>query len=174
MENDLPKRKAIRLQGYDYAGAGYYFITVCTHDKLPILSKVSVGQGLAPADIKATPIGIIVEKQLLDLPNRFYGVSVIKHVLMPTHLHAIIGIGNVSVKTVGASPHPTLIDVVRVFKSMSTRLCNQLDNVINRKIWQSSFHDHVIRNEADYLRIWQYIDENPMRWHDDCYFVSDM
>jgi len=36
--------------------------------------------------------------------------------------------------------------------------------------WQKSFHDHIIRSDAEYLRIWQYIDENPMNWHDDCYF----
>lgn len=38
-------------------------------------------------------------------------------------------------------------------------------------IWQRSYYDHVIRNEADFLRIWQYIDENPLKWQLDCYFT---
>lgn len=38
-------------------------------------------------------------------------------------------------------------------------------------LWQSSFHDHVVRNEADYLLIWDYIDTNPQKWNEDCYYV---
>ena len=29
---------------------------------------------------------------------------------------------------------------------------------------------HVIRTEANYLRIWQYIDENPACWAEDEYY----
>jgi len=38
------------------------------------------------------------------------------------------------------------------------------------KLWQSSFHDHIIRNEMDYLSIWKYIDENPSKWKSDCFY----
>ena len=38
-------------------------------------------------------------------------------------------------------------------------------------LWQKSFHDHVIRGEADYRRIWSYIDANPRKWREDCYYV---
>jgi len=54
-----------------------------------------------------------------------------------------------------------------VFKSMSTRPCNQNNNVSERKIWQASFYDEVIRNEGMYKSIWKYIDENPARWIED-------
>ena len=37
-------------------------------------------------------------------------------------------------------------------------------------IWQKSYHDHIIRNEADYRRIWEYIDTNPAKWREDCYY----
>ena len=40
-----------------------------------------------------------------------------------------------------------------------------------RKIWQRSYYDHIIRNEADYLRIWQYIDTNPAKWVEDEYYT---
>ncbi|MDR1735687.1 MAG: hypothetical protein LBR85_02310, partial [Oscillospiraceae bacterium] len=39
-------------------------------------------------------------------------------------------------------------------------------------IWQSRFHDHIIRNKAEYQRICQYIDENPAKWQEDRYFVQ--
>ena len=68
---------------------------------------------------------------------------------------------------VGTSPSPTLFDVVRVLKSLSTRLCR--DNLGDLPLWQRSFHEHVIRNENDYREIWEYIDQNPVRWDEDRY-----
>ena len=37
-------------------------------------------------------------------------------------------------------------------------------------IWQKGYHNHIIRNEADYRRIWEYIDTNPAKWREDCYY----
>ena len=34
---NLPKRKHIRLKGYDYSQNGLYFITICVKDKHEIL-----------------------------------------------------------------------------------------------------------------------------------------
>ncbi|MBQ4049844.1 MAG: hypothetical protein IJD07_04230 [Clostridia bacterium] len=36
----LPKRKIVRLQEYDYASVGAYFITVCTYKKNKLLSVI--------------------------------------------------------------------------------------------------------------------------------------
>jgi len=36
--------------------------------------------------------------------------------------------------------------------------------------WQSRFHDHIIRNEEEYQRIANYIDNNPANWGEDKYF----
>lgn len=41
---------------------------------------------------------------------------------------------------------------------------------IGFSIWQKSFHDHIIRNRAEYRQIWKYIDENPLKWELDCYY----
>ena len=38
-------------------------------------------------------------------------------------------------------------------------------------LWQEGYHDHIIRTEADYLRIWQYIDTNPLKWREDCFYA---
>ena len=37
---ELPARKNIRLSGYDYSKAGYYFITVCVKDKQKLLGRI--------------------------------------------------------------------------------------------------------------------------------------
>jgi len=39
-------------------------------------------------------------------------------------------------------------------------------------LWQKSFHDHIIRSEAEYQRISQYIDQNPARWAEDEYYTK--
>lgn len=41
-----------------------------------------------------------------------------------------------------------------------------------KTLWQRSYYDHVIRNEQDYLRIWQYIDNNPAGWAEDEYYLD--
>lgn len=41
-------------------------------------------------------------------------------------------------------------------------------------LWQKGFHDHVIRCEADYLRVWDYVHTNPAKWQDDCYFPAPL
>ena len=38
---------------------------------------------------------------------------------------------------------------------------------LGRSIWQKSFHDHIVRDRADYQEIWQYIANNPARWNAD-------
>ncbi|MBC8586813.1 hypothetical protein H8707_00980 [Tissierellaceae bacterium BX21] len=38
----LPERKSIRLKDYDYSQAGYYFITICTQDRLGIFGEIVV------------------------------------------------------------------------------------------------------------------------------------
>ncbi len=43
---------------------------------------------------------------------------------------------------------------------------------IGYSIWQRGYHDHIIRNAADYRRVWDYIDTNPARWREDCYYTG--
>ena len=40
------------------------------------------------------------------------------------------------------------------------------------KLWQRSFHDHIIRDETDYLKIWNYIDNNTAKWQQDCFYIK--
>ena len=43
---------------------------------------------------------------------------------------------------------------------------------IGYPIWQKGYHDHIIRSDADYLRIWDYIGANPAKWREDCYYTE--
>ena len=158
---ELPKRKHIRLKEYDYSLPGYYFVTIHLADETVRLS--TVGRGLAPAETGGTltDAGRLAKEQLLQLEKRYDFLKVDKHVIMPNHIHVIFCFLE---ETAGASPRPTLMDVVCAFKSFVTRLCNKADNTPGRRIFQTSFYEHVIRNEAAYLECWNYIEGNPGKW----------
>lgn len=89
------------------------------------------------------------------------GITVDKHVIMPNHIHMIIAITAKGGRTQFA---PTISRIVKQFKG-------SVSKQLGHSIWQRSYYEHVIRNEADYLEIWQYIDGNPSKWVDDKYYV---
>ena len=175
---DLPKRKRIRLPEHDYSAPGAYFVTICTKDRRCVLSRIAVGEGLAPPAVELSPIGQCVKEQILELPDRYPTVHIDNYAIMPNHVHLLVSI---HADTGGASPSPTfrpdsggardsptLFDVVRVLKSLSTRLSREHPGDL--PLWQRSFHEHVIRNERDYREIWEYIDANPAKWAEDRYY----
>ena len=176
-ENKLPKRKHPRLKEYDYSSNGYYYVTICTKDMKCIFGKAqeNVGRGLAPAEreykdniITLSHYGLVAENQLFALEQRYEYVKIDKYVVMPNHIHVIIILDGMAA---GASPRPTLPDIICAYKSLTTRECNKISGIKGRKIFQDSFYDKIIRNEEGYLKVWQYIDENPRKWQNDEYFA---
>ena len=65
---------------------------------------------------------------------------------------------------------PSLSDVVGAFKSLTTKRVNTCLNTPGRRLWQPRFHEHIVRGEKDYEMIWQYIENNPVKWNEDAYF----
>ncbi len=157
----LPQRKTVRLKGYDYSAPGAYFITICVQGRRCILSKITVGEGLAPPAVHLTAKGKLAEEQIQQIPIRFPTATVDKYVIMPNHIHLIL---TLRTGAGGASPSPTITQVVGTFKSMTTRLCEG-----ESKLFQRSLYDHVVRNDTDYQEIWTYIGQNPAKWKDDCF-----
>lgn len=49
---DLPRRKKIRLEGYDYSANGLYFVTICVTEKYQVLWENGRGEQCSPADCK--------------------------------------------------------------------------------------------------------------------------
>ncbi len=158
-----PKRKTTRLKNYDYSTPGWYFITICVQGRRCVLSEINVGEGLAPPGISLTNTGVTVETQLLQIPSRFPQATVEKYVIMPNHIHFILGLQN---DAGGASPSPTIPQIVGAFKSLVSHQCAG-----ETKLFQRSFYDHIIRGETDFLEICAYIDQNPAKWQEDCFYV---
>ena len=168
MQKEFPCRKHPRLKEYDYASIGAYFVTICTHNRRCLLSHV-VGRGLAPAETELTAYGKIASEQLMLLENRYPDVRVDQFVIMPNHIH-IIFIFEES-ETAGASPRPTLTDIVCAYKSLTSRICKQEKPI--EKLFQTSFYEHIIRNRRDYEEISRYICENPTQWYYDELYADE-
>ena len=66
-------------------------------------------------------------------------------------------------KAGGASPSPTLDDVVFAFKSLTSRSCKQKFGI--EKMFQRSYAEHIVRDRDDYETRRKYIYENPVRWY---------
>lgn len=157
MKDCLPQRKHTRLKCYDYSSAGAYYITICTQSRKCLLSRI-VGRGLAPTEIQYTTYGQIADEQLLLLEARFPLLKIDQYVIMPNHIHAILLIEEAG----GASPCPTISDIVCAYKSITTRQCKKVRPIV--KLFQTSFYEHVIRGHEDYDEIVEYIANNPKQW----------
>ena len=106
-------------------------------------------------------MGRIAEKEILDLSVHYECISIDKYVVMPNHIHMFLVIED-------GDKNPNLNQIVAQYKSGVTRKIREF--LPNYKIWQRSYHDHVIRDRKGYEKIWAYIENNPLKWEEDCFY----
>jgi putative transposase len=168
---DIHHRRSVRLRGFDYSRPGAYFVTICVHDRKCLFGEVCNGK------MNLNKAGRIVEDCLLDIPKHFPHARLDAFVIMPNHIHGII---TIAVGAKNFSPLPNVIpptriqirplsktigSIVRGVKIGVTKWFRQNTTVF--KVWQRNYFEHVIRDEADYNRIAEYIVTNPRRWVED-------
>ena len=153
---NVPVRKSPRIPGYDYSTENYYFVTICANEKKCIFGE--------PGNLNIW--GKIAEADLINIPNHFPAIRIEKAVVMPNHVHAIVVIDCQNEK----GTLPNLNVVIGQYKAGVTRKIRSMEPGV--KVWQRSYHDHVIRNRSGYEKIWSYIDTNPQRWSEDCFFAG--
>ena len=170
MDNRLPNRKHPRFDHYDYSRSGAYFVTICTQYKRCMLSYI-MGKGLSSVEINAsvayTKYGVIAEKQLLLLEERYPFLMVDQFVIMPNHIHIILRFAS---KDDPTQKRTSLTDIVCAYKSLTTRECKKIGDC--GKLFQTSFYEHVIRDGEDYYQIKKYIIDNPKSWYYDELFME--
>ncbi len=174
---DNRRRKSIRLKGYDYSQNGAYFITICTEGRQNLLSEiVGADDPVRPNYINLSTIGNIVQDSWEAINEIYLNVIADKFVIMPNHVHGIIIINSSDMRkdttqnrfiSPGGQRRPPLQKIVQGFKSVTTRRCFPLGY---KSIWQRSYYDHIIRNEKEYLKVWEYINDNPAKWQEDIYY----
>lgn len=172
MKMKLPERKPNPMAQYSYGQAGSYFVTLCTHNRARLFQmESSAGNGLCAipekengTTHKSCPAAgnQIIHKWIRETENKFPSITIDKYVIMADHIHLIITI---------PSQHTncSLPDIMRFFKTMTTN--EYIRDVkagilpsFDKKLWQKSYYDHVIRNQQDYNEIWEYIRNNPLKW----------
>ena len=158
--NTLPVRKRTRLESYSYSQTGAYFTTICARNKQHLFGSI-VGAATCRPHICLSEYGNVVNSAIQNIGMIYSSVAVSHYVIMPNHVHMLIEI----VKPGRQVAAPTISTIVGNMK-------RAVSIQVGEPIWQKSFHDHVIRDQADYHRIAQYIDENPIRWEEDCYFTK--
>jgi len=163
MWRELPYRKKIRLSNYDYSQPGYYFVTICTKNKIHYFGEIE------NRIMKLTKAGKIAINCWHDIPARFQNIGLDEFVIMPDHIHGIIIIENHKGRQPSKS-RPTLGDVIGSYKSLVVYnysrfiKINKLNNV-NPYIWQKRFHDNIIRSKYALNKIRKYIINNPKNWN---------
>jgi REP element-mobilizing transposase RayT len=158
------RRRSLRLQGYDYAQAGAYFVTTCTQNRTCLFGEVADGS------MRLNSAGELAATVWNNVLERFPGIELDMFVVMPNHLHGIIVLSD----SAGAATRvaPTVGGVVGAFKSLFTlRFVEGVKSkrwpAFDRRVWQRNYYEHVIRDERDLARVRRYIDENPLRWEFD-------
>lgn len=156
-KNDiLPKRKPIRLAGYDYSSVGSYHVTICTKDKKRLFwNNVGATFSRPKPEYVLSAYGRIVDEEIRKISTIYKSVEIDKYVVMPNHVHMIISI--ISDELGRPQVAPTVSRIVQQFKG-------SVSKQIGFSVWQKGYIDHIIRCQADYDETWQYIDENPLKW----------
>ena len=160
MKTDLPNRKPLRLDCYDYSTPGAYFITFCTHNRKNMLSRI-VGAIHESPKSQLTTWGRIVDTIIKNIPPHLCA-TIDRYVIMPNHIHLIILLTEPeSCRAIHESP-------LRERSSLS-----KVVGYIKMNVWQRGYYNHVIRNQTDYEMIAKYIHENPLRWELDRLYSAE-
>lgn len=189
-----------RAAWWDYANPGAYFITICTHDRKHLFGQIYNGEMyLSPigqiVDREWNKSFEIRAELFCDawiiMPNHIHAILRIEPTngeianQIQTHgdgqMHGdestydqgqTHGRASLSRGVAYRSPK-SISSFVAGFKSAATTRINQFRNTPKQPIWQTRFHDHIIRNDADYTRIATYIEQNPRKWWDDKFFRNE-
>mgnify|MGYP003295365518 CR=1 FL=1 len=175
------EHKSHRLQNYNYSSNGSYFITICTKNKECLLGDITVADDTVSdlqtdnindsiyhksinAKIILSDYGKTTYKYIESSKTAYENLAVDNYVIMPNHIHLIISVSSAQ-QTLSSSPQHALIPhYVATLKLLITR-------ETGFSLFQRNYHDHIIRNEKEYEKIWDYIDTNVSNWVADRFYM---
>jgi putative transposase len=147
-------RVRLRLKDYDYSQTGVYFITICTKNRKALIDNVEDRE--------------IILRCWQDLPGHYNNLILDEFIIMPDHVHGIIIIDNdpfnkdnKAGESLRSIHTKSLFEIVRAFKSFSSRQINLSHKTPGRQIWQRGYYEHVVRDEKELNQIRRYIKNNP-------------
>jgi REP element-mobilizing transposase RayT len=169
----IRENKKLRLENFDYSLPGWYYVTICTKDRIKYFGQIKNNKMIF------NNYGQIVLNVWNQIPEYYKNVSIDESILMPNHLHGIIVIGNnakaikkssmlVGTEHCSVPTHDTikqknnyglLSKIIKSFKEITVKTIRQNYNDFDFS-WQKSFYDHIIRKEYALYNIQKYIKEN--------------
>ncbi|MBX3049269.1 MAG: hypothetical protein KIT46_03080 [Anaerolineales bacterium] len=182
MDKQLCSRKSIRLQEYDYAQPGVYFITISCYKTSNIFGAI------VDEEVQLNDFGKMAQRSWQAIPEHFPAVSLDSFIVMPNHVHGILHINEREVRVhmpsaaqdapdqeasqtrVGArhasplhkpkgAPKGSIGVIIGSYKSSVTRAINQLRGNA-APIWQRNYYERVVRNEEELNALRNYVTYN--------------
>ena len=155
-----------RLSGWDYRNRACYFVTICTHNMIPAFGAILNGK------MELNDLGQFANDSIDGINKNKENVKVLNHVVMPNHVHLLVYLTNNTdhkeSNRFGPLIKGSLSSLLNHFKARITKHAN------NKSLfwpgWHERFHDHIVRSEASYEKINQYISDNPLNSNSDRYF----
>ena len=189
-----------RAGWWDYSADALYFITICTAGKECLFGEIvkTDNDGDAckfpQAIMQLSLIGEIADQEWKKSFEIRMELFCDAYVIMPNHIHAILRIDSAGAEThfvethavrlynkrsnieqnhgIAHRPPKSISSFVAGFKSAVTARVKEYQNTSKQTIWQTRFHDHIIRNEKEYWRIIRYITTNPENWEGDKFYTE--
>ncbi len=178
----MKNRKRNRKLGFDYASNNLYFITICVQNKVCCFGDIIYTSkdthfesskqfenypNNSNVKMQFNQYGKIVNNQFHWLESQYPYIEIHNYVIMPNHIHAIIEID--SNKVLGQEIKvKSLSSLIGALKTTSSKLIHESGFI--GFSWQRSFHDHIIRDDKAYQNIFNYINQNPIRWYTDKFY----
>ena len=193
-------RRSIRLAGYDYSQAGLYFVTLVCQDRAHLFGaikdgimylnefvQIAVDEWLHTQEVRDN----VVLHEYVVMPNHIHGII---EILFPKESNNIVGEFRSPSQTIGAIIRGYKIATIKRIKELEskgeyskgeyskgelqfaptapTARTREIIKSLDYKIWQRNYYEHIIRDEKAYINISNYIIENPKRWINDEYNLS--
>ena len=96
---DIHHRRSIRLQGYDYASEGLYYVTMCVQNRNCLFGEIKNNE------MVLNDAGRMVEKWYHEIHHKFPDIVCHEMAIMPNHFHCIWeNVGLHGASAVGADP----------------------------------------------------------------------
>ena len=112
-----------------------------------ILDRTQCG----PSHLGKHEIAELVLSALHDGEQKFERYSLHAFVVMPNHVHLLVTPSVVSTRWLGP------------LKGFTAHAANKLLGIVGRAFWQDESYDHLVRNDAEFERIRNYIERNPVK-----------
>jgi REP element-mobilizing transposase RayT len=146
-----------RLKNWNYASAGWYFVTLYTQNREPFFGEVKEGE------VMLSPIGEIVAEEWVKAETLRSNVGLDEWIVMPNHVHGIIVLTHtLTPPNKSGLKANSISSIVGQFKAACTKRIWATG--LKAFAWQTRFYDEIIRSEKQLTHTRQYIANNPLKW----------